>query len=63
MKNFKNSLSRNEMKSIYAGKTPGTLPFSVEGSCTRNADCWGGVGYCCTLGGGAICQGQACSPD
>lgn len=63
MKNFKNSLSRTEMKTIFAGHAGGTgpVPIAPEGACVRNSDCWNGVGYCCTLGDGAICQGQPCS--
>lgn len=58
MKKFKNSLTRNEMKTIFAGGRPGTgtLPFSPE----CGEDCSGqAAGFC--SGGCNKCEGGKCA--
>lgn len=61
MKNFKNNLSRNEMRTIYAGNNgEGTAPIGAEGTsclkgCKQDSECtdtcrvckwWDGAKYC-----------------
>jgi len=64
MKKFKNNLSRNEMKTIFAGSNGGgTVPISQQGghcdACSSHSDCASGV--CATWSTEGACPiGRRC---
>lgn len=63
MKNFKNSLSRTEMKTIFAGGGVGPEPIGELGgkcsSCRSHSDCASGV--CATWSKPGVCEvGRRC---